>query len=81
MDYDLREKSETYSRVLKELLSSDLLITYRQNNSFKDKNIIVTGGSGGIGSVVVGAYLYLGAHVCAVVKDEKKALEIFGTIF
>lgn len=77
MEYDLREKRDTYERQLKEIISSDLLNVYRTTNQFKDKNIIVTGGSGGIGSILVGCYLHLGAKVVAVVKDEKKCLEMF----
>jgi len=79
MEYDLKEKRDTYEKVVRELISSELLVTYKNSNAFKDKNIIVTGATGGIGSVLVGAYLYLGAKVVAVVRDEKKVLEMFNS--
>ncbi len=77
MDPDLREKRDTYERTLKEIINSELLTIYRNSSTFKEKNIIVTGATGGIGSVIVGVYLYLGAKVVAVAKDEKKVLEMF----
>jgi len=80
MEYDLREKRETYERALKEVLSSELLNNYKNTNSFKEKNIIVTGATGGIGSLLVGAYLHMGAQVVAVVRDEKKCLDMFSNL-
>ena len=70
MDIDLREKREVYERPIGEVKNSEILAPYKNSGKFKDKNIIVTGCTGGIGSILFGAYLNLGAKVCAVVRDE-----------
>src|SRR5689334_8207242 len=50
---------------------------FSKEGSFKDKNIIVTGAYGGIGSLVTEALLRCGAHVIAVGRNEKKMLTKF----
>ena len=48
-----------------------------KSNCFKDQNIIVTGGTGGIGSLVVETLIKLGAKVCVISRSEKKVLGSF----
>ena len=50
---------------------------FNKERSFKNKNIIVTGASGGIGSLVTEALIKCGAKVIAVGKNEKKILTKF----
>ena len=40
---------------------------------FKNKNIIITGGSRGIGFAVARAFLHAGGNVCIVARDKKEA--------
>lgn len=51
-----------------------------KNNEFEGKNIIVTGGTGGIGSEVVTQLCAKGGKVALLVRDEKKAFSKFGTL-
>ena len=44
---------------------------------YKDKGVIVTGATGGIGSLLTKTLIELGSNVVAVIKDEKKYKEIF----
>jgi hypothetical protein len=74
---NIKQLKDAYLSTLDDMKKSDLLLSYKTNNSFKDKNIIVTGATGGIGSVIVGCYLELGARVCAIVRNDKKFLELF----
>src|SRR5690348_1167492 len=48
-----------------------------KEGSFKDKNIIVTGGTGGIGAPLAEALIKCGARVCIIAKNEKKVIEKF----
>lgn len=50
-----------------------------KSNCFKDQNIIVTGGTGGIGSIVVETLIKLGAKVCIISRSERKVLGTFKT--
>lgn len=52
---------------------------YQSINDFNGKNIIITGASGGIGSVLVKALCELGANVMAIIHTEKKFLNLFKT--
>jgi NAD(P)-dependent dehydrogenase (short-subunit alcohol dehydrogenase family) len=45
---------------------------------YKDKGIIITGATGGIGSLLTSTLLELGAKIVVVVKNEKKLKEMFG---
>ena len=45
---------------------------------YKDKGIIITGATGGIGSLLTSTLIELGAKIVAVVKNEKKLKEMFG---
>jgi len=55
--------------------SPDFFTNQTTFNSFKGKNIIVTGATGGIGSVVVENLVQLGANVTAISRSEKKVLD------
>lgn len=46
-------------------------------NYYKDKGVIITGSTGGIGSLLTSTLIELGARVVAVVKNEKKLKEMF----
>jgi NAD(P)-dependent dehydrogenase (short-subunit alcohol dehydrogenase family) len=55
-------------------------IDYYKNENpeyYKDKGVIVTGATGGIGSLLTSTLIELGAKVVAVVKDENKLKEMF----
>ncbi len=45
-------------------------------NNFSNKNIIVTGGSSGIGSALVKELVDLGANVWVIARNEDKILEL-----
>lgn len=49
---------------------------YSNNNCFWKKNILITGATGGIGSLLMCTLVNLGAKVIALVRDTKKLLEI-----
>jgi NAD(P)-dependent dehydrogenase (short-subunit alcohol dehydrogenase family) len=44
---------------------------------YKNKGVIITGATGGIGSLLTSTLLELGARVVAVIKNEKKLKEMF----
>ena len=46
---------------------------------YKNKGVIVTGATGGIGSLLTSTLIEFGARVVAIVKDEKKLLGMFNT--
>jgi FlaA1/EpsC-like NDP-sugar epimerase len=52
---------------------------YMKDKSFVGKNVIVTGGTGGIGSTIAQAFLKCGANTMVVSKNEKKLLNMYGT--
>ena len=57
-------------------------IEYYKNENphyYKDKGIIITGATGGIGQLLTTTLIELGARVIAVVKNEKKLKELFGS--
>jgi NADPH:quinone reductase-like Zn-dependent oxidoreductase len=51
---------------------------YIRDKSFEGKNVIITGGTGGIGSNIAQAFLRCGANTMIVSKNEKKLLTLFG---
>lgn len=55
----------------------DSISYYIKEESFKGKNVLITGSTGGIGSVVTEAFILAGANVIAVARNEKKVLERF----
>jgi NAD(P)-dependent dehydrogenase (short-subunit alcohol dehydrogenase family) len=55
----------------------DSIKYFKSEKTFKGKNIILTGITGGIGSRVAEALLLLGANVIGVCRDEKKFLDQF----
>ena len=50
---------------------------YKSKGYFKGKNIIITGATGGIGSLTVKAFYDLGANVLALVRNKQKFLTKF----
>jgi NAD(P)-dependent dehydrogenase (short-subunit alcohol dehydrogenase family) len=54
---------------------------YIKDKSFEGKNVIVTGGTGGIGSSIAQAFLKCGANTMIVSKNEKKLLTMYGKSF
>lgn len=48
-----------------------------KEGSFKGKNIVITGATGGIGSILTDAFLKSGARVTAIGRNEKKLLDKF----
>ena len=50
---------------------------YENPNYYKDKGIIITGATGGIGQLLTKTLIELGARVVAVIKNEKKGKEMF----
>ena len=61
--------------------SSKLYFQSGNNNSFKGKNIIVTGATGGIGSVLVKILHSLGAQLLLISHDEEKLKKTFNSLF
>ena len=61
-------------------LDEDDLSYYKDHKFFLDKNIIVTGATGGIGSCLVRTLTTLGATVVAIIKDEDKFNQMFNDI-
>ena len=51
-----------------------------QTNSFKNKNIIITGATGGIGKKVTETLFKLGANIIAVSRTEKKVVDTFPSL-
>ena len=53
---------------------------YKDHKFFLDKNIIVTGATGGVGSCLVRTLTSLGATVVAIIKNEDKFNQMFNDI-
>ena len=52
---------------------------YENPNYYKDKGVIITGATGGIGYLLTTTLIELGARVLALVKNEKKLKELFSS--
>ena len=55
-------------------------ISYYKNHNpeyYKDKHIIITGATGGIGSLLTSTLLTLGAKIVAIIRDEVKLKSLF----
>lgn len=51
-----------------------------KTNCFKGKNILVTGATGGIGSLVTSNFIQLGAKVIGTVRNTKKVVDVLGKV-
>lgn len=49
---------------------------FKKNKSFLGKNVLITGATGGIGSILMESLAHLGAKIVVLVKDTKKLKEI-----
>lgn len=58
-------------------ISEQSLNHYKANGSFKGKNVIVTGATGGIGSILVQTLCELGANVVIIARNENKVQTLF----
>lgn len=52
---------------------------YKKQKYFQGKGVLITGATGGIGSILTKTLLELGAYVVAIVKDEKKFKGMFNS--
>ena len=57
-------------------MKEESLCYYENKNFYKGKGVLITGATGGIGSLLMAALVHLGARIVALVKDEKKLKEI-----
>ena len=57
-------------------MKEESLYYYANKNFYKGKGILITGATGGIGSLLMLTLVKLGARVVALVKDERKLKEI-----
>ncbi len=57
-------------------MKEESLYYYENKNFYKGKGVLITGATGGIGSLLMATLVHLGARVVALVKDEKKLKEI-----
>ena len=53
-------------------MKEESLYYYENKNFYKGKGVLITGATGGIGSLLMATLVHLGARVVALVKDEKK---------
>ena len=58
-------------------ISDTSLSYYKSKNYFKGKNIIITGGTGGIGAILVKTLCELGANVLVIAKNLRKVENLF----
>ena len=49
---------------------------YEAKKCFAGKNVLITGATGGIGSLLMASLAYLGAKVAVIVKDLKKLQDV-----
>ena len=57
-------------------MKEESLYYYENKNFYKGKGVLITGATGGIGSLLMATLVHLGARVVVLVKDEKKLKEI-----
>ena len=57
-------------------MKEESLYYYENKNFYKGKGVLITGATGGIGSLLMATLVHLEARVVALVKDEKKLKEI-----
>lgn len=57
-------------------MKEESLIYYENKKYYQGKGILITGATGGIGSLLMSTLVHLGARVVALVKDEKKLKEV-----
>ena len=56
-------------------MKAESIYYYQNKNYFKGKGVLITGATGGIGSLLMKTLVDLGARVVVLVKDEKKLKE------
>ena len=57
-------------------MKNESISYYERKKSFIGKNVLITGATGGIGSLLMASLAYLGAKVSVIVKDTRKLQEI-----
>ena len=57
-------------------MKEESLYYYENKNFYSGKGVLITGATGGIGSLLMATLVHLGAKVVALVKDKKKLKEI-----
>ena len=57
-------------------MKEESIFYYENKNYYKGKGVLITGATGGIGSLLMATLVHLGARVVVLVKDEKKLKEI-----
>ena len=57
-------------------MKNESVFYYEAKKCFAGKNVLITGATGGIGSLLMATLAYLGAKVAVIVKDLKKLQEI-----
>ena len=57
-------------------MKEESLYYYENKNFYKGKGVLITGATGGIGSLLLATLVHLEARVVVLVKDEKKLKEI-----
>jgi len=60
-------------------MKEESLKYYENTKYYKGKGVLITGATGGIGSLLMTSLVHLGARVVALVKDEKKLREILNS--
>ena len=58
-------------------MKNESISYYENKKCFLGKNVLITGATGDIGSLLMATLAYLGAKVAVLVKDERKLREIF----
>ena len=53
-------------------MKEESILYYQNRKSFAGKNVIITGATGGIGSILLESLAHLGAKIAVIVRDDKK---------